>query len=190
MRSELIGINIKLFNSSKNWTTTSFFILILLSLYEFEKNKNYVSYNELKPYANFKRTTFNKQMKIFADKGYLIPCKTYNSSLNRYRRYYFPKIFQENRQLLFVSSAFLLTLINFVNEKKLNKTQFRIFLHLKYKEFKKVNVELLNQSMLAVSMGLTRNAVHIALKNIDSEVISYLNLNFEKDFFYIYCFIC
>ena len=75
------------------------------------------------------------------------------------------------------------------NKKKLTKTQFRVFLFLKYKEFNNVDVNSLTQSKIAISLGLTRNSINIAIKNINLNVIDFLESNFSTEFFYIKCFI-
>ena len=189
MREVNLGLKTAFFKNAHNTTTSYFFILITLAIYQNHSQKSHVSYGDLKPYVFFKKTTFNRNVKAFVEDGYLIECKSYNSSLNRYKRYYFSKNFKESSDYFCLNREFVRALIELVNKKKLTKTQFRVFLFLKYKEFNNVDVNSLTQSKIAISLGLTRNSINIAIKNINLNVIDFLESNFSTEFFYIKCFI-
>lgn len=189
MINNTISINNRVFKDCKKMSATGFYVYMCIKTHQNKVNENIFSVYDLSANVGIAKSTLIKNIKELIPLGYLKENNTYNSATNQYKTYFILEPKDKIHGVTNIDATFLEKLIDLVNNDYLNKRHLQIFLFLKYKEQQRSKTWKLSQSHISMGLGVTRNAVHTSLKNINLDIVNQLYDMYNDYFEYIYKFL-
>lgn len=189
MKENSIIINNRIFQDCKQMSATIFYVYMFIKSYQYETNKNIFSVYELLDDIGIAKSTLIKNIKELVLLGYLKEHRDYNSAKHHFKNYSIIEPTDIIYGFTSINVNFLNTLISLVSKDYINKRNFQIFIFLKHKEQQGSKTWKASQSHISVGLGVTRNAIHTSLRNLNMKVVDYLYITYGDYFKYIYDFL-
>lgn len=183
MKDKLI-LNNKIFKDCSNVSPSNFYIYVTLSKYLYENNEDYVFATDIVDLVSVTKESIVRNLKKMVELDYLIEERHLNK--NHYIKKYCIKSDNFINGETSINLEFLNILLKLVHQEKLSKRNFQVFLYLKYKEQEKKTAWKTSMLNLSKQLNTTQKNLMFSLKQLDENVVNYLQETYSDCFKYIY----